>query len=113
MLSVKIRGGGAPLKKGSTSSKTPGGAGTDTRNLTFPMTVSLIRATGVVPGVSLGWMVVRFVYVIRVPVCARVSLVCPVCVVWVFSPVPVHAPVGKLGMDQWSGACSARCTGVP
>ena len=39
MLSVKIRGGGAPLKKGSTSSKTPGGAGTDTRNLarcTFP-----------------------------------------------------------------------------
>ena len=42
------------------------------------MTVSLIRATGVVPGVSLGWMVVRFVYVIRVPVCARVSLVCPV-----------------------------------
>ena len=33
MLSVKIRGGGAPLKKGSTSSKTPGGAGTDTRNL--------------------------------------------------------------------------------
>ena len=56
------------------------------------------------PGVSLGWMVVRFVYVIRVPVCARVSLVCPVCVVWVFSPVPVHAPVGKLGMDQWSGA---------
>ena len=29
---------------------------------------------------SLGWMVVRFVFVIRVPVCARVSRVCPVCV---------------------------------
>ena len=69
--------------------------------------------TGVVPGVSLGWMVVRFVYVIRVPVCARVSLVCPVCVVWVFSPVPVHAPVGKLGMDQWSGAALLAGTGVP
>ena len=26
------------------------------------------------------WMVVRFVCVIRVPVCARVSRVCPVCV---------------------------------
>jgi hypothetical protein len=26
------------------------------------------------------WMVVRYVCVIRVPVCARVSRVCPVCV---------------------------------
>ena len=30
--------------------------------------------------VGFGWMVVRFVRVIRVPACARVSLLCPVCV---------------------------------
>ena len=40
------------------------------------------------------------------PCVPSVSRVCRL--VWVFSPVPVHAPVGKLGMDQWSGACSAR-----
>ena len=71
------------------------------------MTVSLIRATGVVPGVSLGWMVVRFVYVIRVPVCARVSLVCPVCVVWCLFTGTGTCACGKTaGLDQWS--CSAR-----
>ena len=32
-------------------------------------------------------MVVRFVGVIRVPLCARVSRVCPVCVPGVFLPV--------------------------
>ena len=36
------------------------------------------------------WMVVRFVCVIRVPVCARVSRACPVCVP---APPGVFLPV--------------------
>ena len=36
------------------------------------------------------WMVLRFVCVIRVPVCARVSRVCPVCVP---APPGVFLPV--------------------
>ena len=38
------------------------------------------------------WMVVRFVCVIRVPVCARVSRVCPVCVP---APPGIFLPVGN------------------
>jgi hypothetical protein len=40
----------------------------------------LVRTRGCVFCRVIGWMVVRFVCVIRVPVCARVSRVCPVCV---------------------------------
>ena len=35
------------------------------------------------------WMVVRFVCVVRVPLCARVSRVCPVCVPCVSRLPPV------------------------
>ena len=46
-------------------------------------------------GVSLGWMVLRFVCVIRVPVCARVSRVCVPCVSRL-PPVTFYRYVSKL-----------------
>ena len=45
-------------------------------------------------------MVVRFVCVIRVPVCARVSRVCPVCVP---APPGVFLPVGNYRCEADGG----------
>ena len=70
-----------------TGKKTPGGAGTHTGHTGAPRsTVRLyryLRGFGrrvVVRVCRWVWMVVRFVCVFRVPVCARVSRACPVCV---------------------------------
>ena len=55
-------------------------------------------------------MVVRFVCVIRVPVCARVSRACPVCV-----PAPPGAPVSfyrYCTVLYRQGACFGREHGL-
>ena len=56
------------------------------------------------------WMVVRFVCVIRVPVCARVSRVCPGSprCPGVFLPVPVQIRrLDRVG-ERFEGALSSR-----
>ena len=55
-----------------------------------------MRVEGCVLVLLDGWMVVRFVGVTRVPLCARVSCVRPVCVP---APPGVFLPVAATGID--------------
>ena len=78
------------------------------RNLTQSMNSSPYRYV-VVRVCRWVWMVVRFVCVFRVPVCARVSRTCPVCVPappvsyrYKYSTVPVKKTRGGAGTPQWT-----------
>jgi len=57
------------------------------------------------------WMVVRFVCVVRVPLCARVSRVCPVCVPCVSRLPPVSYRYG-LKPPEGAGRTRVNAMGV-